>query len=77
VGKPGTAKEFTENGAMHAAKEALLDSAMKHAADAYAGRHAPPPDFKDPRNPYAHLYLRLQTSALMDALKAKFTAPRS
>jgi hypothetical protein len=76
VGKPGTARDFTESGAMHEAKEALLKSAMKAAADAYAGMHAPAPDFKDPHNLYAHIYLRLQTAALIDALKAKFAAPQ-
>ena len=75
VGKPGTAKDFTESGAMHEAKEALLKSAMKDAADAYAGMHAPAPDPKDPHNLYWHIYLRLQTSALIDALKAKFNTP--
>jgi hypothetical protein len=75
VGKPGTAKDFTESGAMHEAKEAVLAAAMKRAADAFARTKQPVPDVKDPANPNWPLLVRLQTDALIDGLRAKFTAP--
>jgi len=75
VGKPGTAKDFTESGAMHEAKEAMLTAAMKQAADAFAKTNQPVPEVKDPANPHWPALVRLQTDALVDGLKAKFKAP--
>ncbi len=40
VGKPGTAKEFTESGAMHDAKEAWLTEVFAQADKAFAARSA-------------------------------------
>ena len=68
VGKPGTAKEFTESGAMHDAKEAFLGASMAKAAGQLAelkksfGPDRPLPPGK---------LLTLQADALIEGLYAK------
>ncbi|HZZ20667.1 MAG TPA: hypothetical protein VFE25_14930 [Opitutaceae bacterium] len=69
VGKPGNAKEFTENGEMHDAKEAVLTTAMADAARKYALLNLPKMDAKTPAS---GVLLRLQAGAIVDGLKAKF-----
>jgi cyclophilin family peptidyl-prolyl cis-trans isomerase len=65
VGRPGTAKEFTESGAMHEVKEAFLKDAVARGNAEFAKQQQsstadkpPPPNQK----------LKLQTDALLDAL---------
>lgn len=70
VGKPGTAKEFTESGAMHEVKEAFLQSAKatgdadyeKQKASLAAAKQPPPP---------AGQRIKLQADALLDGLILK------
>lgn len=69
VGKPGNAKEFTENGSMHKAKVAVLTAAIVGAANKYASLNLPK---ADPKLPASGVLLRLQTDAIIDGLKAKF-----
>jgi hypothetical protein len=70
VGKPGNAVEFTENGSMHKAKEAVLTAAIAGAASKYALLNLPK---ADPKMPASGVLLRLQTDAIIDGLKAKFS----
>lgn len=72
VGKPGTAKEFTDSGAMHEAKEAFLQ-AVKAAGDADFARQqkSAAPDQQPP--PAQHI--KLQTDAMLDGLIAKLATP--
>jgi len=67
VGKSGTAKEFTDSGAMHEVKEAFLKSAQatgdadfekQKASLAAAKQPAPPPGQR----------IKLQADALLDGL---------
>jgi hypothetical protein len=69
VGKPGNAKEFTENGSMHKAKEAVLTAAIAGAASKYASLNL---QNADPKLPATGVLLRLQTDAIVQGLKAKF-----
>lgn len=69
VGQPGTAKEFTESGAMHDVKEALLKSTKaagdadyeKQKATLAAAQPPPPPGQR----------IKLQADALLDGLIVK------
>ena len=65
AGRPGSAKELTESGAIHQAKETLL-AAARAAGDATfaAARKSAPSD----RPPSAAEHLRLQADALLDGL---------
>jgi hypothetical protein len=58
VGKPGTAKEFTESGAMHDAKEAWLTEVFAKADKAFAARSATE----------ARVLAQFQAEALIDGL---------
>ncbi len=69
VGRPGNAAEFTENGSMHKAKEAMLTAAIAGAASKYASLNLPT---ANPKLPATGVLLRLQTDAIIDGLKAKF-----
>lgn len=66
TGKPGTAKEFTESGAMHEAKEAFLKATFAKADAAFAAL---------PKGTAAQ-HLGLQAEALVDGLIGKLTPPR-
>ena len=73
VGRPGTAKEFTDNGAMHEVKEAFLKTALSAGDADYARQQqmsAP-----DKRPPPAQR-LKLQTDALLDSLIFKLEPKR-
>ncbi len=70
VGKPGTAKEFTESGAMHDAKEAFLKAAQaagdadyEKQKNALATAQQPPPP--------ASQRIKLQADAILDGLILK------
>jgi hypothetical protein len=63
VGRPGSAKEFTESGAMHKAKEAFLAGAELLETKKSAGPGAPDPGAK---------LLTLQADALLDGLSTVF-----
>ena len=65
VGRPGTAKEFTESGAMHEVKEAFLKAAIAAGDADYARQQKTSPADKQP--PPAQK-LKLQTDALLDSL---------
>lgn len=68
VGRPGTAKEFTESGAMHEAKEEFLKKALAAADATFKARQAKAPvgeaDAKALRR-------GLQAEALIDGLAGK------
>jgi hypothetical protein len=68
VGKPGNAKQFTESGQMHNAKEAFLSAALAKADAAFAAlqRAAPPGRPPDPGR-----HRDLQADALIEGLIAK------
>jgi hypothetical protein len=68
VGRPGTAKEFTESGAIHDVKEAFLKAAQTTGDENYVNQQKtaapgqpPPPAQK----------LKLQTDAILDGLILK------
>jgi hypothetical protein len=65
AGRPGTAKELTDNGAMHEAKEAFLQAA-RAAGDAEFARQqrAAAPD----RQPSPQQRVKVHTDALLDGL---------
>jgi hypothetical protein len=68
VGRPGTAKEFTESGAMHEVKEAFLKTALSAGeADYVRQQKTSAPD----KQPPPAQKLKLQTYALLDALILK------
>lgn len=68
VGRPGTAKEFTESGAMHEVKEAFLKTARSTGDADYARQQkASPPD----KQPPPAQKLKLHTDALLDGLIVK------
>jgi cyclophilin family peptidyl-prolyl cis-trans isomerase len=68
VGRRGTAKEFTESGAMHEEKEAFLKATRARGdADFAWQKSSSPPD----RQPPPAQKLKLQTDALLDALISK------
>lgn len=70
VGRPGTAKEFTESGAMHEAKEAFLAATFARSDAAFAARQqAAPADQPPPRGER----LAWQAGALVDGLIGKLT----
>ena len=65
VGRPGTAEEFTRSGAMHDAKEALLQAAEKERDEAFARQQrTSPPD----RQPTPAQKVKLHTDAVLDRL---------
>jgi cyclophilin family peptidyl-prolyl cis-trans isomerase len=65
VGRPGTAKEFTDSGAMHEVKEAFLKTAKATGDADYARQQrASAPD----KQPPPAQKLKLQTDALLDGL---------
>ncbi|HUR59218.1 MAG TPA: peptidylprolyl isomerase [Opitutaceae bacterium] len=65
VGRSATAKEFTESGAMHEAKEAFLDAARATGnADFLKQQKSAPPD----RPVLPQQQLKLQADALLDGL---------
>lgn len=68
IGRAGTAKEFTDSGAMHEAKEAFL-KATRAAGEAEFARQQKnaPPD----RPPPPQQRLKLQADALLDGLISK------
>lgn len=68
VGRPGTAKEFTENGKMHEVKEAFLQSAQAAADADFATQNAAAPADK-PLHPGQKLKLHLD--AILDGLILK------
>jgi hypothetical protein len=70
AGKPGTVRELTASGAIHAVKEAMLDSAHAQAEAAFATLQKSAPT-NSPPTPAQHL--QLQTEALLEALTAKFS----
>lgn len=68
VGRAGTAKEFTDSGAMHEAKEAFLKAARATGeADFARQQKAAPPD----RPPTPQQRIKLQADALLDGLIGK------
>jgi cyclophilin family peptidyl-prolyl cis-trans isomerase len=68
VGRPGTAKEFTESGAMHEVKEAFLKTVRATGDADYARQQKASAADKQP--PLAQK-LKLQTDALLDGLISK------
>ncbi len=70
AGKPGTVRELTASGAIHAVKEVMLDSAHAKAEAAFSALQKSAP-VTVPPTPAQHL--QLQTEALLDALLAKFS----
>jgi cyclophilin family peptidyl-prolyl cis-trans isomerase len=65
VGRPGTAKEFTDNGAMHEVKEAFLKQANANGeADFARQQRTSPPD----KQPPPHQKVKLHADALLDGL---------
>lgn len=68
VGRPGTAKELTDSGAIHEAKEAFLKAA-KAAGEAEFARQqrAAPPD----RQPSPQQRIKVHTDTLLDGLIGK------
>lgn len=65
VGRDGTAAEFTRSGAMHEAKEALLQAAEKDRDEAFARQQrTSPPD----RQPTPGQKIKLHTDAVLDRL---------
>ena len=70
VGRPGTAKEFTESGAMHEAKEAFLKATFAQADAAFAARQKSTPASQ----PLIRARkLGLQADALVDGLIGRLT----
>lgn len=68
VGRAGTAAEFTESGAMHEAKEALLQAAEKDRDEAFARQQrTSPPD----RQPTPAQKVKLHVDAVLDRLIMK------
>ena len=68
VGKPGDAKQFTESGEMHTAKEAFLTGSLAKADAAFAAlQKAAPPGAP----PGLVRHVALQADALIDGLFAK------
>ena len=65
VGRPGTAKEFTESGAMHEVKEEFLKAARASGDATFARQQKSSPPDKQPSRAQK---LKLQTDALLDAL---------
>ncbi len=61
VGRPGTAKKFTESGAMHDAKEAWLTEVFGHATKAFESRSATE----------GRALAQFQAEALIDGLVAR------
>ena len=73
VGRAGTAKEFTESGAMHEVKEAFLKATRERGdADFEKQKSAAPPD----RQPPPAQRLKLQTDAVLDGLISKLEPQR-
>ena len=68
AGKPGTVRELTDSGAMHDAKEAMLNAAHTKAEAAFAALQQSAPAGQPPT---AAQHLALQADALLDALMAK------
>jgi hypothetical protein len=69
VGRPGTATEFTENGAMHKAKEAFLAGAMAKAdADLLEAKKSGGVPAQDALSKL----LTLQADAILDGLCTVF-----
>lgn len=65
VGRPGTAKEFTESGAMHDAKEAWLADVFDKATKAFESRSATE----------GRALAQFQAEALIDGLVARLGPP--
>lgn len=65
MGRPGTVKEFMQGGALHAAKQALLTTALAEGTAAYAAQKAAAPADQPPPTTQR---LKLITDALLDAL---------
>ena len=70
AGKPGTVKKLTADGAIHTAKEAMMNAAQERADAGILQLQKNLPGDEVPGN---DLKLRLQTEALLDALIAKFS----
>jgi cyclophilin family peptidyl-prolyl cis-trans isomerase len=71
VGRAGSAKEFTESGALHEVKEAFLKAARETGDADYARQQkSSPPD----QQPPPAQKLKLQTDAVLDALIFKLEA---
>jgi len=69
MGRPGTVKDFMQDGAFHQAKQAFLDAAKAEGdADFAKQQAAAPPD----RPPAPGQRLKLQTDAVLDGLISKF-----
>jgi hypothetical protein len=69
VGRPTTAVDLGEDGALHHVKEKLLDTAQAEGDAAYEQqKKSSPPD----KQPPAAQRLKLQTDAVLDALILKF-----
>jgi cyclophilin family peptidyl-prolyl cis-trans isomerase len=72
VGQPGTAEEFTRSGAMHEAKEALLQAAEKERDETFARQQrTSPPD----RQPSPAQKVKLHTDAVLDRLIMRLEPP--
>jgi cyclophilin family peptidyl-prolyl cis-trans isomerase len=73
VGRAGTAKEFTDSGAMHEVKEAFLKATRERGdADYKKQKSSAPPD----RQPPPAQRLKLQTDAVLDGLILKLEPKR-
>ncbi len=70
VGKPGSAKEFTESGAMHEVKEAFLKAAQTTGDADFEKQKASLAAAKQPAPP-AGQRIKLQADALLDGLILK------
>lgn len=70
VGRPGTAKAFTESGAMHEAKEAFLKATFAQADAAFAARQKSAPAGEAPSRARK---LGFQADALVDGLIGRLT----
>jgi hypothetical protein len=68
VGKPGDAKQFTQSGEMHNAKEAFLTASLARADAAFAALQKAAPSGAPPG---LGRHLALQADALVDGLFAK------
>ena len=69
MGRPGTVKEFMQDGAFHTAKQSFLDTARATGnADFARQQEKSPPD----KPPPPAQRLKLQTDAVLDGLIEKF-----
>ena len=73
LGRPVTPADLTEGGALHDAKEALIEAALKQGDAAFAAAQKAA---KPGQPPLPAQHLKLQTDALLDALLLRLE-PRS